>query len=187
MSHGQQGLSQSFFKRWFVQEISPTECFTSFRDLFLKILPEQLTTEQRRCQHHSFTSSKSLGFIHMVTWSDPSVTQDRTAALEPSASAAAASHPSEPHPVVQRSLAKPRSVDSRIHDDHKRTSPVCRKVTDSMANGYFRDGLEGLMLGGGFDDDDDDDENVVQTSEISSVVKFFLCIAHIRQCPPGDT
>lgn len=73
-------------------------------------------------------------------------------ALEPSASAAAASHPSEPHRVVQRSLAKPRSVDSRIHDDHKRTSPVCRKVADSTANGYFRDGLEGLMLGGGFDE-----------------------------------
>ena len=124
MSHGQQGLSQSFFKRGFVQKISPTERFTSFRDLFLKGGFQQLTTEQRRCQHHSFTSSKSLD---LFTWSDPSVTQDRTAALEPSASAAAASHPSEPHPVVQRSLAKPRSVDSRIHDDHKRTNPVLQK------------------------------------------------------------
>ena len=34
---------------------------------------------------------------------------------------------------------------------------------------------------------DDEDENVVQTSEMSSVIKFSLCIAHIRQCVLGDT
>ena len=127
---GQSFLTDGFFKKFLQLTASPHFEIYSWR-------------AEQGCQLHSFVTKAWENFS--CVWSDPSVTQDRTAALEPSASATAASHPSGPHPVVQWSLAKPRSVDNRIHDDHKHTNPVPRKLAESMANGCLGVGLEGLM------------------------------------------